>query len=250
MKGEGMNHLGRFALGLSLAVLGSAGWLAPPAAATIVTPQIGGGEVTMMGGAAMKHADVTFDGTELGVTVDDTVPTPILRPLSPGNSFDSSQPWSVLSGTAYNYQYAWNASGFITLPTATVNGVQKTGAIWVERLSATAGLLTYLRPPQWTSGTTWTQILAHDGDIWKWGGSMQHNAYAVLNPSLSIYTTTYKVYLGDSVTGTPWDGTNGTPNFASVNTTWTWDATPVPEPATLTLLGLGIAGLALRRHKR
>jgi hypothetical protein len=101
-----------------------------------------------------------------------------------------------------------------------------------------------MRPPQWTAamGPTWTQIWAADGDRWKWSGSMQHNAYAVQDPTPDLYTAEYRVYIGDPVTGNPWSG------FNSATVTLTWNA--IPEPATLALFGLGAVVLNLPRRKR
>lgn len=197
-----------------------------------VTPQIGGGQVGMMG-APMKHTDVMFDGTNITLHVDDTVATPVLRPLTPPDEFDPAQPWSVLTGKAYNFQHAWNPGGFITLP-------QNTG-IWIERLSTTPGLESYLRPPMWQPGTTWTPVLSTDGERWNWSGAMQHNAYAVLNPTLSEFSASYRVYIGDATTGTPVSG------YGDATVTWQWTAAPVPEPVAGALICL-IGSLALRRR--
>jgi hypothetical protein len=197
--------------------------------AAFVTPQMGGGQTGMMG-APMKHTDVMFDGTNITLHMDESVATPELRPLTPPDAFDPTKPWSVLINKAYNFQHAWNPGGFISLPSGT--------GIWIERLAADAGLQAYLRPPAFTSGATWPEILAADGDRWKWSGAMQHNAYAVLNPQQSSYSATYRVYIGDAVTGDPM------PGYGSAEVTWQWIATPVPEPAGLVLLAIGAAVFA------
>jgi hypothetical protein len=205
-----------------------------PAHAGFVTPQIGGGQVGMMD-ASMKHTDVMFDGTNITLHVDDTVATPVLRPLTPPDEFDPAQPWSVLSGKAYNFQNAWNAGGFITLPADS--------GIWVERLHQDAGLEVYLRPPMFTTGSTYPQIFTADGDLWKWNGSMQHNAYAVLDPQQSTYSATYHVFIGDATTGVP------LPGYGSADVTWTWNASPVPEPSSFTLAVAGIGAMLLFRRR-
>lgn len=206
-----------------------------PVHAAYVMPQMGGGQTGMMG-APMKHTDVMFDGTNITLHTDDTVATPELRPLTSPDEFDSAQPWSVLIDKAYNFQHAWNPGGFITLPSGT--------GIWIERLASDAGLEAYLRPPAFTAGAQWPEIFAADGDRWKWSGAMQHNAYAVLNPTESSYSATYLAYIGDAITGDP------LPGFGSAEVTWEWTATPVPEPSSIVLLGLGALALlwASKRH--
>jgi hypothetical protein len=186
---------------------------------------MGGGQVGMMS-ASMKHADVFFDGANLSVHVDDTVPMPSLRPLVPPDEFDPAQPWSVLSGKAYNFQYAWNPGGFITLPAG--------GAIWIERLSHDAGLEAFLRPPATPS---YAPVFDSDGDRWKWSGAMTHNAYAVLNPTASLYTARYRVYIGHAATGAPMAG------YGDDEVTWSWQATAVPEPAWAGLMLMVLASL-------
>lgn len=214
------------------------------ARAGYVTPILGGGQVGKPT-AQMKHADVSYDSITqtIAVTLDTSVATPVLRPLTPPDQFDPAvADWAVLTDKAYNWQWAWNPSGIFAPPAGS--------AIWIKRLSQTPGLEVYQRPsgpPQPPSGTAWPQIFQNDGDIWKWGGSMQHNAYAVLDPTRSSYSATYEVYLGDATTGVP------LPGYGSDTVTWTWEATPVPEPATATLLvlgGLGAGARALRRKRR
>jgi hypothetical protein len=219
------------------AVLAACGTISP-AEAAYVSPQMGGGQTGMMG-APMKHTDILFDGTNISLHVDDTVATPELRPLTPPDEFDQAQPWSVLIDKAYNFQHAWNPGGFITLPGGT--------GIWIERLAADDGLEAFLRPPAFSGGVEWPEILATNGDRWKWSGAMQHNAYAVLNPLESSYSATYLVYIGDAATGLP------VPGYGSAEVTWEWTATPVPEPSSFVLLAVGTvaaAGCGWRRRRR
>ena len=194
---------------LVLSALVSAGGLIPSAASAYVTPKMGGGQTS----APMKHADVFFDGTNVSVHLDETVATPVLRPLTPPDQFDPAQPWSVLGYRAYNYQYAWNPGAPFTLPPG--------GAIWVERVYQDPALEVFLRPPQWVYSPEhpyWTPLFQTDGARWKWGNSMQHNAYTVCGPWQSTYTATYTVYIGDVDTGAPLDG------YGSASVTFTWNA--------------------------
>ena len=212
--------------------------LAAPSAvdAAYVLPMIGGGQVPMAQ-APMKHVDIAFDGTNITLDVDQVVPTPLLRPLTPPDEFDPAQPWSVLQNKAYNYQYAWNPGGIFAPPAGT--------SVWVERLSHDSGLEVFARPPKfWTDPwpNPWPALFVSDGERWKWGGTMTHNAYAVRDPLQSVYTASYRVYIGDAVTGNP------VPGYGSADVTLTLNATPVPEPAALALLGCSLVGLALRRR--
>jgi hypothetical protein len=66
---------------------------------------------------------------------------PILRPLSPPNEFDPNEPWSVLIGKAYNFQYGWDSALFdeITYPTPVGS------AIWVRVIRQSPVLETYFK---------------------------------------------------------------------------------------------------------
>lgn len=199
--------------------------------AAYVTPQIGGGQVGM-GAAPMLHADVALVDSSIAVTVDTSHGLPLLRPLEAPDTFDPNQPWAVLEGKAYNFQYAWNPAGFITLPDG--------AGIWVERLHHDTGLEAYLRPP---AAPSYAPVFEADGERWQWSGAMTHNVYAVLNPTQETYSATYYIYLGDAVTGDPLDGYEG------AEVTWQWQAVPVPEPMSLGLLAFG-GLLVLRRGRR
>lgn len=214
---------------LNLIALNLAGACVAPAlvSAAYVMPMIGGGQVGMMG-APMIHTDVGFNGSSIGLVQDTSHGVPVLRALTPPDSFDPAQPWAVLQHKHYNFQHAWNPMGFITLPTD--------GGIWVERLSHTPGLETFQRPP---AAPAYLPIFQNDGDRWKWSGGMTHNAYAVLNPALTEYFATYKVYIGDAVTGAPM------PGYGSA--TVTWQLNVIPEPSTLA--ALASASLLLLRRR-
>jgi hypothetical protein len=196
-----------------LAAVGIVGLTAVALHANYVTPKIGGGQ-TGGGTAPMKHADVFYSNHQITVVVDGTVATPILRPITSPQEFDPAQPWSVLGYQAYNWQYAFNPGGPISLDPGT--------KIWVERVYQDPELHVYLRPPQWVYSPEtpkWTEIFLADGDRWRWDGAMQHNAYAVCGPRQSVYTATYLVYIGDEFTGEP------LPGYGSDTTTWIWNTT-------------------------
>jgi hypothetical protein len=178
-----------------------------------VTPKIGGGQV-MHAEAPMKHTDVFFDGVNITLHVDDTVATPILRPLTPPDEFDPNQPWSDLGYQAYNFQWAWNPGGVISLPAG--------AAICMERIYQDPEFTVYLRTPMYDPsiyGPKWPEIFTEDGYRWMWSGAMQHNVYAICGPEKNAYSATYKVYLGDATTLEPLEG------YGSAIVTWIWNAT-------------------------
>jgi hypothetical protein len=206
---------------------------------TIVTPQIAGGYGVT--GEGMEMLDVSLDSNN-NIVVETPYETPVLRPLPAGYAFSPSAVWySALNGKAYNYQYGWSAGDNLdSLPTGSV--------IWIKRLNETPGLQTYNGNP--LLGGDYSEILATDGVIWKYGDTvsgfpdMAHNTYAVLNPT-QVYTANYEVYVGDE-TGTPLAG------YGSADVTWTWDATPVsvPEPSTIVLGGMALAAAVVFRRLR
>jgi len=181
------------------------------ARAQFVTPQMGGGQIGLAN-APMKHADVTFDGENVRVHVDDSVETPTLVPLQEPFEFDLGQPWRVLDGKAYNFQYGWNPGGFITLPPS--------AWIWVERIEASPQLEVYQRPPALPA---YEQILDSDGSLWRWPGSMTHNVYAVATPRQDSFDATYRVYIGDDMTGKELVDADERPMYGSDVVTFRFD---------------------------
>lgn len=213
--------------------------IAIPANAAYVTPKIGGGGASIPGvgmiDVAVSFVDINSDGTKdtLAVEFPSSYETPLLRPLAAPDAFDPSQLYySALNGKAYNYQYSWSSADDNSLAS-----LPQGSGVWVKRVSQTAGLQTYYR-------SAYTEILAADGSIWKWGLGMQHNAYAVLNPTESHYEAHYEVFIGDAMTGTPLAGYNG------ANVTWAWNATPVPEPSGFGLLAIAIGVMSIIRYGR
>lgn len=185
-------------------------------------------------------------------------------------AWDPAQPWSVLKNKAFSRQLGWwGGSG--TAPATLKAGVEAaygTGAsIWIEALSQSAGLETYLAVGKYGVNANntltvdplangYTGIFGTGGSStkWQWDYMMDHNTYAVSWNSLSpnqVYTANYKVYIGDS-TGNELAAAVG----ASTNETWSWQApaaipAPVPEPETygMMMAGLGLMGFLARRRK-
>jgi hypothetical protein len=180
------------------------------ALAAYVQPVLGGGQVA----ADMKHADIMFDGTSLSVQIDPSVPTPLLRALTPPDAFDPNMPWSVLEGKAHNFQYGWNPAGFWAPPVGT--------GVWIKQIDATLGLEVYHveGPPP---SSPYDPIFGTNGSasIWNWTGAMVHNAYAVPNPIESRYEATYRVYIGEETTG------EETPGYNAAQVTFVFEATPI-----------------------
>ena len=178
-----------------------------------VFPQLGGGNVPQAS-APMKHISVSQNGTSLSISVDDTVDTPLLRALEEPDQFDPAADWAVLQDKAHNFQYGWLPSGVWNIPSGS--------GVFVEHLDSTPGLESYYVDGLLISNT-YNPILGTEASsaIWQWDGAMTHNAYAVLNPILSSYEATYRVYIGDEVTAVPLSG------YQSAEVTISFDATPV-----------------------
>jgi hypothetical protein len=210
---------------------------------TIVVPVPNGGIETTQ---TMDMDKITLTGTTLSVK-SISYSGAVLEPLPAGYAFDPTAAYyTALNGKAYNYEYGWSSSA------SSLSSLPGGDAIWIKLLSETAGLQTYYGSYSY-SPHDYSQILATNGAIWKYGtgtSGMQHNTYAVLNPTQNTYTANYEVYVGDATTGAPVAG------YTSVDVTWTWAATPVsvPEPSTIVLGGVALASIVvfsrLRRSNR
>lgn len=199
-----------------------AGTTVLPAQTQIVTPSRGGGLDT---NSPMVHADIMLDvGTgRLTAAVDTNYARPKLVPLPEGYAFDTASKYRVLSGKSYNFQYAWNPGGAFTPPPG--------GAIWIECLTATPGLETYDGPGNKMESPPrpYTPIFGTDGSarLWQWYGRMAHNTYAIRNPVTNVVSATYRIFIGDTETGSP-EAFN---QYQATTVTLAWD---IAEPAYVT----------------
>jgi hypothetical protein len=184
-------------------------------AQTYVTPMMGGGQTA----ASMVHTDIYYDAQAnvLSATVDDSYGTPELRALDPAQAFDPQQPYAVLNGGAYNFQYGWNAGGLFSVPTG--------AAIWIELLDCTPNLQAYSG-----SGRTGTYApifgTAGSSRLWKWSGAMVHNTYAVAAPPIGRLFADYHIYFGDASTGSR----AGFTDRADTTVHLEWTTVPVENP--------------------
>ncbi len=206
-----------------------------------VRPSLGGDQESPMTGAGMKHAMINFDGSDISVHLGTETPTPTLRELQPPNEFDPTKPWGVLIDKAYNAQHGWLIDGIWAPPAGL--------AVWIEELSSSPELEVYqggmYMSPTMIDAQTFDPIFGTDGssNIWKWEGMMIHNAYAVATPSAASYSATYRVYLGDAVTGIE-PLQSGSPIYGSDIVTFNFIG--VPEPSSLILCTIALCG-AMRR---
>jgi hypothetical protein len=192
-----------------------------------VTPYLAGGQAY----GEMIHIDVSFDETAGKVVahLDDTQPTPELRPLHAGLAFDPEQKFAVLNQRSHNSQYGWNISGYFSLPPSS--------AFWIEPLGVSPGLEVYEGNDV---GWSYAPIFGTAGSepLWKWLGSMVHNSYAVLNPCREKYFADYRIYVGDKVTGSR----SGFMQFGDAQVRLVWNAVPAAFPPPLQIAKLSREG--------
>ena len=186
---------------------------------TLVAPSRGGGLTV----SPMIHVDIFYDygSNVMRATLATSDATPKLLPLPAGYAFDSRSNYYVLSGKAYNFQYAWNPGGTFSPPAG--------AAVWIECLSASPGLECYDGPGNKTitPPRSYAPIFGTAGSStrWKWYGQMAHNSYAVLNPTNTVYSAQYRIYFGDEATGAP--EAYASYGDATMTLTWLVDL-PVP----------------------
>lgn len=182
---------------------------------------------------AMKHVLITFDGTNVGVEVDNLI-NPEPTPLPMVNYGDAhTAPADVLDGMYISSQYGFLPDGLISLP--------QDAAIWVEMTSSTPGLEIYEGGRRMMRADhTYAPVFGTDGSdaAWQWDGNMHHPWVAA--PALGDYEAIFEVYIGDAVTGARLSG------YVSDEVTLDWVAIPSPASASL----LGLAGVAALRRRR
>ncbi len=203
--------------------------------------------------SGMKMLTVSFNNGILDVTDQTNNPILAMDTLATGapnysarayGSFDPNQPWKVLNNMAFTRILGWwdpNASK--TDGSAVKDKIQAAygpdAAIWIEALSQSAGLKSYLAVGKFGVNADNTQnvdpnahgytgIFGTDGSPakWKWDYKMDHNVYAVSWDALTpnqLYSATYHVYVGDSAGNKIGPGTNET---------WTWQA-PAAVPGLI-----------------
>ena len=201
-----------------------------PAVAQVI-PQ-GPPNTSGSGDAGMKHAAVTFSGTEVGVSIAATPGSPVVM-TDDGFGKDFTAPkFDVLEDVYYNSQHGWNPNGFLSLPAER--------SIWMKRTGATqpAGSTFKVYEGGNTMGDwTMTEIYAADGDIWEWDAVMQHDYFTADIPG--TYSMSFEVYVGDSF---------GVADTAYTSAAATFDFVAVPEPSTLVLALMAGFGLVGRRR--
>ena len=179
--------------------------------------------------------------------------------------YDPATPWSVLQNKAFSRQLGWwagSGSAPANLEAAVEAAYGTNASIWIESLTQSAGIETYLAIGKYgvnADNTTnvdplangYSGILGTAGSAsrWRWNYQMDHNTVAVPLASLvpnQLYSATYKVYVGDA------DGNEiAAAAGASSLETWTWKAPAiVPEPGTPTLLAFGLGGIGLAARTR
>ncbi len=155
-------------------------------------------------------------------------PTPLQTATSPRVSAPSTrlQPYTVLNGTVFSRRLGWNDPAAVNLiqdDINTVYGFQADGStprgyVWIQSLSQSPGLNTYLAVGNWgvnadgsltvdamnPTGPIYSGIFGTAGSStkWKWDTQMDHNAYAVpfsfLTKPNQIFSAYYKLYVGDA----------------------------------------------------
>jgi hypothetical protein len=173
-------------------------------------------------------------------------------------TFDPTQVWSVLNGTAFSRTMGWNDPSYDymlppeTSPSSVLYPVHvKYGpgaGIWIECKDKSPGVDTYLAVGFWGVNSLGTQdasgvpivdqslfpapysgIFGTNGSStkWRWDGLMDHNTYTVpfsyLNAPNQLFSANYRLYVGDAAGNELLVDRNGIPvSSAATTTTWNW----------------------------
>ncbi|QYY37206.1 hypothetical protein [Ruficoccus sp. ZRK36] len=191
----------------------------------------------------MIHINIDFNSyaapaSALTVIVDNSVPEmQPLSTLSPGSSFNPSDPWYATldpsqEGLAWTRQY-----GFVTTFDPAPEGLY----FWVDMDVSGSGLEAYYVRD--SSPTEFTAIFGTDGSStqWMYPDTMTHPVFAA-DPTVASYSVSGTIYLGDI---------DGIADSSYTAQSFTLDFTAVPEPSTYALGGglLALSLLSLRRLK-
>ncbi len=239
-----------------------------PVQASVIppNPMMAGGQVGELG---MYHGMISINPANevvvhLGPGMSLAGNTPVLplkfipdtHPAYTDESGSGGPDWTALNGKYINAQLGWLAEGAGTWT------VPSGSAVWIKPISVSGpgtlevyeggqGAMSPLLP---MNAHTLDPIFV-GGQAWKWfdpdvvaatpappfpasgSGIMVHNWYASDTPGL--YEVQYRVYVGDSTTGT------ADPTYTPAEVTVSW----VPEPASLAIVSLGTLML-IRRTKR
>jgi hypothetical protein len=221
-----MMNRSRFTRLCACVALTLAATVAVQAQTTYVRPKIGGAQMGHTQ-APMIMPEIFFDGVGMHVLDANGLPwpafpwcqAPVLRPLAPSDQFDPNQPWAVLIGKAYNFQYGWDSA----LLDAVTHPFPAGSAIWVKMLKQSPELEVYFKDGGYAPlfGTP-DAGGAPSSDIWMWDKRMRHNTYAVPESFYGRLSGDYKVYLGDAVSGAEFLDPNGLPLYGSRSVTLRW----------------------------
>lgn len=203
-----------------------------------------------------RRLDVVDLATKLGTNV-----YPVLI-IATNGTYDPSQPWGVLNGTAYSRRLGWDDANRKDLDVSLhilnqiTNAYGVDAGIWIECISRAPELNAYLAIGKYgvnannnatnADGTViidpalnaYSGIFGTAGSStkWRWDGQMDHNTYAVnlgdITVTNQLFTATYRVYVGDALGN---EILNQDGSSAGTTEVWTWQgpATLVPPPLTI-----------------
>ena len=181
-------------------------------------------------------------------------------------SFDPTAAWHVLNDGAFSRRIGWNSPGLFGNFYDDNLAVPRGESVWIQQTDMASKVKTYqvesgngqdvYNPATNPTGIdTYVQIFGpgnSDNNTWRWNGEMDHNLQVVSSSDITtpnqVFTATYHLWIGDSITGVP------NANYRVTDTTWMWSGPAdlswqsIPEPTGVSMLGgMGAIGLCLRR---